>query len=257
MTTFTLKLIALSSMLIDHMGAAFPQHFGFGFRIVGRIAFPIFVYLVAEGFRHTKSPEKFIVRLGIFAIVSEPFFDLALRANWSGMETGGLLPFILHNINFLANTNIFLTLFLGGCAIVSYKKFRDKADGSPLLVYALTALTTAVFMGAAHLLTTDYGAYGVFFILIMYAIKPTGLRLVAMIPLTLWQHRNILLMPFTGFASAISHIHVLLVLATALPVLLIVFYNGKRGPSLKWLFYAAYPVHLAVITVILFLTHLT
>ena len=115
MTAFHLKIIALTTMLIDHLGAVFPGYFGFEFRVIGRVAFPIYVYLVAEGFRHTKSPVKFLARLGAFAIISEPFFDMAIR--------GAELPW---GVDFLNNTNIFYTLFFGGAAIYAFEIVRNK-----------------------------------------------------------------------------------------------------------------------------------
>ena len=267
MNVFVLKIIALSSMIIDHMGAALPQYFGFEFRIIGRLAFPIFVFLIAEGFRHTGSPERFLVRLGVFAILSEPFFDLAVWTDWSRLEQGNILYFAMENINFFYNTNIFYTLYLGGCAIFSYKKLlalpivnqprrsNSKKAIKPYFLAPVYCLSIICTMAAAQLLSSDYGAYGVFFIFIMYAIKPFMLRLIVMIPLCLWQHNHIISMLFTG-----QNVHqslIMLVLATLIPIPLIAFYNGKRGPNVKWFFYAAYPLHIAIIVGVLFQIHLT
>ena len=63
MTAFTLKIIALLAMLIDNMAVVFPDYFPFWFRCIGRLAWPIFAYLIAEGFRNTKAPDKFLLRL--------------------------------------------------------------------------------------------------------------------------------------------------------------------------------------------------
>ena len=63
MTAFQLKLIALAAMFLDHTAAVFPEYLPIEFRAVGRLAWPIFAYLAAEGFRHTKAPEKFMLRL--------------------------------------------------------------------------------------------------------------------------------------------------------------------------------------------------
>ena len=95
MTAFTLKIIALLSMLVDHIGVTFPEATPFGFRAVGRLAFPIFVYLLAEGFRHTKAPEKFLMRLFIFAIISEIPYDIVMGNAINSSRLSLALPSVL------------------------------------------------------------------------------------------------------------------------------------------------------------------
>jgi hypothetical protein len=244
MNSFTLKIIALLTMIIDHTGAVFPETFGFQFRVIGRVAFPLYVFLIAEGFRHTKSPGKFLARLFAFAIISEPFFDWALG---SAYFPGG--------VNFLVDTNIFYTLFLGGASIVLYEYVRKKSH----IVVAL--LPFLAFAWLAHILSSDYGAYGVVFIFVMYALPYKGFPfykgflLVSMALLCLWQHEWLFRYAFSyGFAQ-IPPLWWTLIPATLVPVFLVAFYNGKRGPSLKWFFYASYPTHLAVLVSILLISH--
>jgi len=236
MSAFVLKIIALISMLIDHTGAVFPEYFGLEFRVIGRVAFPIFVFLVAEGFRYTKSPAKFLARLFVFAIISEPFFDLAFG----------------NEVNFFARTNIFYTLFLGGVAICIHK-FADKAcraEGATI-GQKVRIICTAVVMFpfpfiAANALTTDYGAYGVVFIFAMYIIRNKALRIVAMVLLCLYQHQNRISIGLEHGFDVFPLLEWMLIPATLVPVILVAFYNGKRGRSLKWVFYVAYPAHLAL-----------
>lgn len=243
MTAFTLKIIALTTMIIDHIGVAFPEFFGFEsggtniFRVIGRVAFPVFVYLVAEGFRHTKSPAKFLVRLGVFAIISEPVFDL----------------FFGNGISFLQNTNIFYTLLLGGAAIAAYKRIKDfleseaVAEAINMLAPVMALLPVIGFMLLAEMLTSDYGAYGVLFIVSMYVINHVKFRLAAMALFCIWQHIFIVKAILLGFFVHIPTLQLLMIPATLIPVALIAFYNGKRGKNLKWFFYFAYPVHLAAL----------
>ena len=160
MTAFTLKIIAIVSMLIDHMAIVSPDTFPFWFRGIGRIAWPIFAFLLAEGFRHTKSPEKFLMRLLAFALISEIPYDLAMG----------------NTINFTANTNIFYTLFLGGMAIRCYEKMKTWYNWQTMAVLG-AILPTALL---AEVLTADYGGMGVLFIFAMYAIKPQRLRMAVM-----------------------------------------------------------------------------
>ncbi|MCL2197362.1 MAG: conjugal transfer protein TraX [Defluviitaleaceae bacterium] len=222
MSVFVLKIIALTSMLIDHVGAVFFTDL-IVLRVIGRIAFPIFVYLIAEGFRHTRSPWRFLARLGAFAIISEIPFDLAFN----------------DGINFFADTNIFYTLFLGGLAIVAYETLKNK-------MVIVSFVPTLVCMALAVLLSADYGAYGVFFVFCMYIIKNFRWRLASMVLLCIWQHQGMIFWGINRSFAYIPTMHLLMIPATLIPVALIAFYNGKRGRGLKWFFYIAYPLHLLV-----------
>jgi len=244
MTAFQLKVIALVCMIIDHMGAVFPDIFGLGFRVVGRVAFPVYVFLVAEGFKHTKDSLRFLIRLGIFAVLSEPFFDMAIR--------GAEFPW---GVDFLNNTNIFYTLFLGGLAIWFYEVVQESFSKNKVGVVMGGFFAAFPLFGcmlfAESILTTDYGAYGVLFIFLMYVIKSMKLRLLVMAFMCLWQHRAVLERVFLYFSSdnmlPVPAMHMLMIPATLAAVVLVSFYNGKRGLGFKWFFYASYPVHLAIL----------
>jgi len=234
MTVFHLKIIALVTMIIDHVGAAlFPQYFVL--RVIGRVAFPIFVYLVAEGFRHTKSPGLFLLRLGIFAVISEPFFDWTLR--WAEIPFG---------VDFFNNTNIFYTLFLGGLAITLYKYLDEK-------IWLLTPLPVVAAALLAEWFSTDYGAYGVVFVFAMYWFKDVNKRVFAMILLCLWQHQVMIRYALrywlidTYMAEPVPMLRLMMIPATLVGVVLVLLYNGKRGIGWKWFFYVSYPAHLAAI----------
>ena len=157
MTAFALKIIASACMLIDHIGAVFPGQTPDYLRFIGRIAFPIYAYMVAQGCKRTRDIRKYLLRLGLFAIISEVPFDLAFGPlrGYSG-------------VNFLGHTNVFFTLFLGAAGIALYEKLR--ASKYPYLAFAASIL--AVF--CAHLLDTDYGAFGAAFIFIIYAVLYVG-----------------------------------------------------------------------------------
>ena len=81
MTSFALHLIAMLSMFIDHAAIILFDNQEI-MRIVGRIAFPIFAFLLVEGFKKTRSRKKYFIRLFILAIISEPVFDYALTGKF-------------------------------------------------------------------------------------------------------------------------------------------------------------------------------
>jgi len=267
MTAFILKIIALAAMLVDHIGAAFPAHTPLMFRVIGRLTFPIFVFLLAEGFRHTRSPAKFLLRLLAFAIISEPFYDLALtRVRLGATDLG------LWQVDFFNYTNIFYTLFLGGMAIAVFQwlnrqlreRFLDidkkwkplfsnaSLQPSCLVVAAIAALPTAGFMWLANYLGSDYGGYGVLFIFAMYAIKtPKWLMLAFFALMNVYQHESLFYYFRGDYIIALEFY--LMIPVTLLTVPLIAIYNGRRGPSMKWLFYVAYPAHLAALAGLVYL----
>ena len=93
-----LKLIAVVTMFIDHIGSIIFPHIMF-LRIIGRISFPIFAFLIVNGYRHTHNLKKYLLRLAAFAIISEIPYNLI----WSG------------DIAYPNSQNVFVTLFLGVC----------------------------------------------------------------------------------------------------------------------------------------------
>lgn len=95
-TSYQLKWIAIVTMVIDHMGAIlYPTEMVF--RYIGRISFPIFCFLLVEGFCHTHDIFGYMARLGAFALMSEIPYDLAFN--------GEVLEF--------THQNVFFTLLLG------------------------------------------------------------------------------------------------------------------------------------------------
>ena len=147
--SFTLKMIAIVAMLIDHVGAIlFPQIEIL--RIIGRIAFPIFAYTLVEGFIHTRDVRKYLMRLGILAIISEIPFDLAFfRCAFAW-----------------GHQNVFFTLFLGILMLWLAIQAPDKVRR---FLYILAMLLLADF------LNTDYGSWGLLMILVYYYFRESKL----------------------------------------------------------------------------------
>lgn len=143
--TFTLKLIAVVTMLIDHVGAVlFPQFIVL--RIIGRIAFPIYAYTLVEGFTYTHDVYKYMLRLAGLAIISEVPFDLAFYGTL--LECG--------------HQNIFFTLFLGIGMLWMYEK-------APTQGKKIVCILMAFFV--SELLHTDYSSMGLLMIFWFYQFR--------------------------------------------------------------------------------------
>ncbi len=140
-SSFTLKWIAIITMLIDHVGAVlYPQYLYL--RIIGRISFPIFCFLLVEGALHTSNIRKYEMRLLVFALLSEIPFDYVFFGKLT-----------------LEHQNVFFTLFIG---LVMIEVIRyGKAGNFPFGAFIVAIM-------AAELLGTDYGAGGILFIACFY-----------------------------------------------------------------------------------------
>jgi hypothetical protein len=318
-TGSTLKLIAIITMLIDHTAATILDRTliargigGLGnsntqaamdfindnaviygvdmiMRLIGRIAFPIFCFLLVEGLVHTHNKWKYALRLGIFALISEIPFDLAFKSK--------LFDF--------SYQNVFFTLLIGLLVMMGFDLVREKLGekkwipviaigGSIAIGYSVTYLlhrfiqTINIYLGAAQtgmifnlsnvvfliigvvscilslliyglmirkvslqkasirfadllvlfvgmlfaqFLKTDYSAFGILTIAVVYGLRKSSFKAIlgGCITLTIMNLSEI-----TAFFALI-------------PAAL---YNGKRGLNLKYVFYIFYPAHLLILYLI-------
>ncbi len=209
-----LKLIAMVSMVIDHVGDNFfPGQTWM--RIIGRIAMPIFAFFIAEGFLHTRDRKKYLLRMGLFALVSELPFDL-LTAGW---------------VDF-GHQNVMCTFFLAILALTAYERItRDRHTPGQI---ALGIGAVLLFMVLAVILATDYSLYGVGLVFVFYMLRGEKLwlrNLSGMLFHLLTRNVGIYIFGLLGF----------------LPLFL---YNGKKGRGLKWLFYVFYPGHMLILWIL-------
>lgn len=145
MNSFQLKWIAIISMAIDHTGAVlFPENAAL--RCIGRIAFPVFCFLLVEGFIHTRDVRRYMGRLALFAFLSEIPFDLAFYG----------VPFQFRY------QNVFFTL-LGGVALMYFwEKYR---------AWYIRGVFVLFFVWIAGAILSDYGGSGILLILIYYMFR--------------------------------------------------------------------------------------
>ena len=187
-------------------------------RCIGRFAFPVFCFLLVEGFWHTRSKAKYLRNLMIFALVSEVPFDLALYGKVCSWQ----------------HQNVFFTLAAGFGAIWIAEHFTLKAMRDSLNVMLYRALSAAGVVGIALLaefIHTDYGAAGVATIFLLYAMRgrPVVSALAAWLILGLTNFLEFYCFPFVGAVH---------------------FYNGERGRQNKYFFYVFYPVHLLILAIL-------
>ena len=222
MSVFDLKLIAILFMLLDHIAAyLFPDLVGL--RIVGRLSFPLFGWLIANGYRHTSDVNRYLIRLLIFAFISQIPFALV-----SGSMSEPL-----------SSLNIFFTLWLGLSTIVLLDRFTS-----------LPARIICVGLGMAlgWILPVDYGAAGVLSIIafhlsfkrywLMFGLQLLIFSLFFTLPL---------LVDLAQMPGLVAHPVRLWQPLAAASVLFIALYNGRRGYPMKYLFYLFYPAHLLLL----------
>ena len=115
LSSFALKIIAIISMFYDHTLKSIPLGFpiSLDFLIPGRLAFPIFAFLLVEGIEHTKSIPKYIFRIGVLAVISEFLYDFLFR--------NVILEF--------TDQNVLFELFLGLLILWLYKFLKEKNHG--------------------------------------------------------------------------------------------------------------------------------
>ena len=258
MTSFRLKVIAIIAMTLDHaakiIGQAglltiFPNasvsvtydmiHIMQG---LGRLAFPLFAFMIAEGCRKTHSMPRYIGRLSLFALISEPFYYFAFRMNMPNFGLDNFLNLIIH----LNLTNVFFTLALGAAAIYIYQLLERKNSKKLLLLFIPAFLVILYLAGRTH---CDYGIAGVLLIVALYFARTKKMRAVV---IAIWAvGLYILYQADFGFNwSQVWTWPIVNCVCASLAGALIWFYNGERGRPMKWCFYIYYPAHLLLLSLI-------
>lgn len=221
MTSTKLKIIACVTMFIDHATLFF--HFKKDFALVatmhaiGRLAFPIFAFLIAEGFYHTKNVKKYLTRLFLFAVVSQVPYNIVFFEEWIQWE----------------QLNILFNFFFGLLALCVYKKNKYAGIGAVIIFSCLNQFT--IHMG--------YGAFGVLLVFFFYIFRDSFVKQAGSLTLLMIIYiLNFIIKyyPRMGFYTFLQAFAVL-------SLFILYFYNGKKGKDIKYLFYAFYPTHIALL----------
>lgn len=206
---------------------------------IGRIAFPLFAFMIAEGAAKTRSMPKYIGRLVLFAVISEPFFYYA----FSVMPP--TLSDFLHDLSRLRLANVFFTLALGLTAIFIYQLLERKQSKKLLLLYIPVCL---IFLFIAEYVHCDYGMSGIFLIVFLFLAKTQPQKAIV---IAVWSFGLYVFGQAFGLGFSRTNVSIFDIadcIFAALSYVFIRLYNGERGRPLKWCFYIYYPAHLLLLS---------
>lgn len=215
MTSFIIKIIACFTMILDHIKYAIPALDNEITLYLGRISYPLFAFLLVEGYIHTSDLKKYCKRLFIFALISQIPFMLfrTLVGEWKMM-------------------NIMFTLLFGIACISVYDKIENKYISIPICILL-------ILLG--DYVNVDYGWFGITMMLLLYIFREDKfLKIVAYIALILFYF-------YTLNINYISKEIVVYFFAYILPLIPICLYNGNQGKKMKYFFYFFYPIHMIVL----------
>lgn len=209
LNSYHLKIIALLTMIVDHIGFIFFPDESY-LRIIGRVAFVLYAFMLVEGFFYTKNFIKYFSKLTLWAILSEIPFDLAVHGEWF----------------YIYQQNIFFTLLLG----LSGMYFIEKQKSIDFKI-----IWAVFFLSAAYIFQVDYSWYGVATIFSFYFFRKDQIfKLITVQALSIIASIEILFFQLFAFLGFI-------------PILM---YNGKQGKKMGDFYYSFYAFHLAVFAAI-------
>ncbi len=253
LTSYHLKIFAIVFMVLDHVLKAFSMSiinwmqsndiFTFFNYIlfmiilsIGRIAYPLFAYMIAQGCQYTHNIKKYIARLLLMAVISEVPFQYFIS--------------ILNETPYhfsLSAQNVFFTLALGAISIEGYRYYKEKYNNK--IIY-LPIIGCALL---AQVLNTDYAAMGVILIFLWYVFKDSQYWYLPVIIFSV----SLYLIFFLSLGIINYGFDIIVIIeallhtgSSLLSILILKRYNGQRGKPIKWFFYIFYPLHLALIVLL-------
>lgn len=233
-TSMTLHVMAMVFMLCDHLwGTVVPGNDWL--TCIGRLAFPIFAFMIVEGYFHTKNLKKYVLRLLLFAVISEIPFNLAM---------GSRLFYPIHQ-------NV-LWSFLIAIGLIF---LNEKVKAKKIWLRILVAVATVLLGYVIGLITfVDFYHAGILTVLVFYFFRGRKWWCYTAQLVCLWYINAEMLggfgYEFELFNKTIFIVRQSIALLALIPIWL---YRGKQGYHSKWLqyfYYAFYPLHLMILGII-------
>lgn len=229
-----LKLIAILSMTLDHViSVLYPNYptdwWIIALHILGRLAAPIFWFMVSEGYHYTRNVKKYLLRLFIFAVIGHFAYNFAFG-----------IPFIPFKTSFFNQTSVIWPLFLGVLGLVVVNSEELKQWQKTLLVFLL----------AAFAFSSDWSSPAFLVVLYMGQNRDNFKKQMAMMLLWIGVYSTV-------YVIFINPIYGIIQMGVALTIPLLKNYNGQRGSfkGMKYFFYIYYPFHLVICGIIRVLVH--
>lgn len=262
-----IKIIAAAAMLLDHISKVFTPFnrivpFGYDFNLaleaIGRLAFPIFAYFIAVGCVKTHNMKKYLLRLLLVCIISEPCYDFAfsLINSMRYKAEGDALEFASHGICFWEGgiQNVCFSLFLAALAVYCLQRYLNRASGGTrqkvLWAFVLAAEWCLVYFLAAFG-NCDYWSTAIPLVLALYLARRRGLQAGILV---IWSIAEYLFIPQYGSIPIINtpFDSILCALFASASAVILLLYHGEKGEKRlpKYFFYWFYPLHLCALGVI-------
>ena len=219
LTNNQLKIIAMVSMLFDHVGKELLPQYPI-LQIIGRLAFPIFAFMIAEGCFYTKNKIKYFFTIFILGTGCQIVYSIAEHSFYQ---------------------NVLITFSLSIALIFSLENFRVKKEKISGITLFFTVLIVITFTMVLPVFMEEYGFqidYGIYGVLLPVAVF-------------YGQDKERKLVYATGVLALLAHSFGGIQWFSLLSIPILVLYNQKRGKyNIKPLFYIFYPAHLVVIYLI-------
>ncbi len=232
-----LQAIAVIAMLIDHCAIFFNNTvYYYIMKFVGKIAIVIMTYFVAEGYYKTNNVSKYIIRMGIFAAISQIPYYLYIY--------GGAIP---NSFKYLVklmfySRNVIFTLFVGLCLLTILKSTYS-------YIVKIIAFVAAIYLVRC----SDWGFTAVLWVLgfgmFHGSVKRQNICMCLILAISIGRHLPMAIIGAMN-AKALTYgvLYCITKLGALLSIPLLAMYNGEKGNVPKWTFYVFYPLHLLILS---------
>ncbi len=232
MNSSQLKLLAMITMLLDHIAwVLFPQIKIF--HIIGKLAFPIFCYMISEGYLKTRDKKKYLIRLLGIALISQLPFSMTFKLAFG---------------EYFYALNTIFNLVLGLIAIWLYDNSKGKYKILYVWILSILGLVLAIdgdFTGVwmiyfFYKYHDDFNKMAKKIVMIVFISTGVYILQIIIMGITAQAPVNIII----SYLFSANIFDGLLAIFALIPIK---FYNGLKGRNVKWLFYLFYPAHLLAI----------